>query len=139
MEFQMAQKILIVDDDVTLREMYLERLKTEGYIVESASNGDEGLRKAKSLVPDLILLDIMMPEKNGFDVLKEIKNEASLISVPILMLTALIQDENKKKVMELGADGYIVKSETMPAEIIDQVKITLKKHNSKENSKPKKD
>lgn len=118
-------KVLIVDDDLTLRDMYAERMKIEGYEVQIAEDGDEGVRIAKKEKPDIILLDIMMPGTNGFGILKILKEDADTKEIPILMLSALMQEENKEKSKEGGADGYIVKSETTPAEVIEKVKQTL--------------
>lgn len=114
--------ILLVDDDLTLREMYEERLKAEGFDIIQASNGDEALRKAKESKPNIVLLDIMMPKVNGFDVLKELKADPELKDVPVIVLTALIQDVDRVQGKKLGAADYIVKSETMPGEVIAKIK-----------------
>jgi len=118
--------ILLVDDDLTLREMYDERLKAEGFEIVQASNGEEALAKAKEIKPNVILLDIMMPKVNGFDVLKQIKEDADLKDTPVILLTALIQDVDRLQGMKLGAADYIVKSETMPGEVIAKIKGVLK-------------
>lgn len=114
--------ILLVDDDLTLREMYDERLKAEGFDIIQASNGDEAIKKAKEVKPNIILLDIMMPKVNGFDVLKELKADSELKDVPVIVLTALIQEVDKVQGKKLGAADYIVKSETMPGEVIAKIK-----------------
>lgn len=114
--------ILLVDDDLTLREMYDERLKAEGFDIIQASNGDEALRKAKENKPNIILLDIMMPKVNGFDVLKELKADPELKDIPVIILTALIQDVDRVQGKKLGATDYIVKSETMPGEVLAKIK-----------------
>lgn len=113
--------ILLVDDDLTLREMYEERLKTEGFDIIQASNGEEALAKARESKPNIILLDVMMPKINGFDVLKEIKSDPELKDIPVIILTALIQDVDKLQGKKLGAADYIVKSETMPGEVIQKI------------------
>jgi len=114
--------ILLVDDDLTLREMYDERLKAEGFDIIQASNGDEAMRKAKESKPNIILLDIMMPKVNGFDVLKDLKADPDLKDIPVIVLTALIQDVDRVQGKKLGAADYIVKSETMPGEVITKIK-----------------
>jgi DNA-binding response OmpR family regulator len=114
--------ILLVDDDLTLREMYDERLKAEGFDIIQASNGDEAMRKAKESKPNIILLDIMMPKVNGFDVLKDLKADPGLKDIPVIVLTALIQDVDRVQGKKLGAADYIVKSETMPGEVITKIK-----------------
>ena len=117
--------VLLVDDDLTLREMYDERLKTEGFEIDQATNGSEAIQKAKARKPAVVLLDIMMPKVNGFDVLKMMRADQDLKDVPIIILTALIQDVDRAQGKKLGADDYIVKSETMPGEVITKIKGVL--------------
>lgn len=117
--------ILLVDDDLTLREMYDDRLKAEGFEIVQASNGEEAIAKAKETKPNIILLDVMMPKINGFDVLKELKEMPETKDIPVIILTALIQDVDKMQGKKLGAADYIVKSETMPGEVIAKIKKVL--------------
>ena len=117
-----GKTVLLVDDDLTLREMYEERLKAEGFTIVQATNGEEALAKAGQIKPNVILLDIMMPKVNGFDVLKELKANDELKNVPVIILTALIQDIDRVQGKKLGAVDYIVKSETMPGEVIAKIK-----------------
>lgn len=117
-----GKTVLLVDDDLTLREMYEERLKTEGFNIVQATNGEEALLKAREIKPNIILLDIMMPKVNGFDVLKELKADDNLKDIPVIVLTALIQDVDRVQGKKLGAADYIVKSETMPGEVITKIK-----------------
>lgn len=119
--------ILLVDDDITLREMYEERLKAEGFTIESATDGEEALQKAKEAKPNVVLLDIMMPKINGLDVLKMLKSDDETKDIPVILLTALIQDVDKQKGLAYGADDYIVKSETMPGEVIEKIQKVLEK------------
>ncbi len=119
--------VLLVDDDLTLREMYEERLKTEGFEIVQATNGSEAIQRAKEKKPAIILLDIMMPKVNGFDVLKMMRADKELKDVPIIVLTALIQDVDRAQGKKLGATDYIVKSETMPGEVIVKIKKALNK------------
>lgn len=123
----MAHSILIVDDDIILRQMYEERLKAEDFTVDSATDGEEALKIAKEKKFDLILLDIMMPKINGLDVLKMLKADEDTKNVPVILLTALIQDVDKQKGLAFGADDYIVKSETMPGEVMEKIKKVLAK------------
>jgi len=118
-------KVLIVDDDLTLRDMYAERMKVEGYDVHIAKDGDEGIEMAKDVKPDVVLLDIMMPGTNGFGVLEALQKDPTTERIPILMLSALIQEENKAKIKDAGAIGYIVKSESTPADIIQKIQQIL--------------
>lgn len=117
-----GKTVLLVDDDLTLREMYEERLKTEGFNIVQATNGEEALQKAREIKPNIVLLDIMMPKVNGFDVLKELKATDELKDIPVIVLTALIQDVDRVQGKKLGAADYIVKSETMPGEVIAKIK-----------------
>jgi len=117
-----GKTVLLVDDDLTLREMYEERLKAEGFNIVQATNGEEALQKAQEIKPNIILLDIMMPKVNGFDVLKELKSSDELKDIPVIILTALIQDVDRVQGKKLGAADYIVKSETMPGEVIAKIK-----------------
>lgn len=120
-----GKTILLVDDDLTLREMYEERLKIEGFTIVQASNGEEALTQAKDIKPNLILLDIMMPKINGFDVLKGLKSDSELKDIPVIILTALIQDVDRVQGDKLGATDYIVKSETMPGEVITKIRSAM--------------
>jgi DNA-binding response OmpR family regulator len=126
------KSILLVDDDLTLREMYMERLKAEGFTVEMAKDGEEALEKAADLHPNIILLDIMMPKINGLDVLKKLKGSDQTRDIPVIVLTALIQDREKMESITRGADDYIVKSEMMPGDVIAKVKNLLDHPKAKE-------
>lgn len=113
--------ILIVDDDFTLREMYEERLKQSGYLVIGASDGEEAVQKAKSEHPSLIILDIMMPKVNGIDAMKTLRDDESTKSIPVIVLTALIQEIDKIKDLMTEKDAYFVKSEEMPKDVVKKV------------------
>jgi len=130
------KSILLVDDDMTLREMYAERLKTEGFQVVSAKDGEEALQIATESHPNIILLDIMMPKINGLDVLKKLKEQAETKDIPVIVLTALIQDRERMESVTRGADDYIVKSETMPGEVIQKVHALLDKKSAPSSDKP---
>ncbi|MCL5410685.1 MAG: response regulator [Patescibacteria group bacterium] len=120
-------RILIVDDDMTLRELYEERMKQEGYVILSASDGEEALEKAVKEKPDLILLDIMMPKINGIDVMKMLREKDDTAHIPIIVLTALVQEIGKVKEMMKPGDGYLVKSEIMPKDVVAKVEESLAK------------
>lgn len=115
------KKILIVDDDLTLREMYEERLKYDGFVVIGASDGEEAIKKAQDELLDIILLDVMMPKMNGIDVMKKLREDEKTKNIPIIILTALIQEIDKIKGMMGEHDGYLIKSEQMPKEVIAKV------------------
>jgi DNA-binding response OmpR family regulator len=122
-----SKKIMIVDDDVTLLEMYIERLKAEGAIISQAYDGEEALEKMKKSKPELILLDVMMPKMNGFDVLKAMQADADLSKIPVIILTALNDDSKRAQGFKLGAVDYIVKADTLPGDVVKKVKAGLDK------------
>lgn len=103
----MNEKILVIEDDEVIRMTLGDRLKSEGYAVDFAIEGDEGLHKATKNPWDLIILDIMLPRKNGFDVCRDIRMAGSV--VPILMLTARGQTIDKVLGLKIGADDYVTK------------------------------
>lgn len=114
--------ILVVDDDLTLLEMYMERIKSEGAIVLVAKNGEEAIQLAKENHPNVILLDIMMPKINGLDVLKSLKEDEITREIPIIMLTALADPDKVKQAYDLGVNDYVVKSEVLPMDVIAKVR-----------------
>ena len=120
-----GEVILVVDDDLTLRELYSERLKQEGYAVMQASNGDEAIQKALDQIPALIILDIMMPKTNGIDVMGKLRADEKTRSIPIIILTALIQEIDKVKDLMTDRDSYLIKSEQMPKDVIAKVDTLL--------------
>src|SRR6516162_1760432 len=103
----MNETILVIEDDEVIRMTLGDRLKSEGYAVDFAADGDEGVRKATRTGFDLIILDIMLPRKNGFDVCRDIRMAGSV--VPILMLTARGQTIDKVVALKIGADDYLTK------------------------------
>lgn len=105
----MAKKILIVDDEIQLVEMVKMRLEAAGYEIISAYDGQEGLEKAKRDSPDLIILDLMLPKMDGYKVCGLLKNDARYSKIPIIMLTARAQEEDKKLGKDLGAEEYLTK------------------------------
>ncbi len=121
-------KVLVVDDDQALLEMYTMRLKEEAFEVIVARNGEEALARAVDSKPDVILLDVMMPKVNGFDVLDILKSTPETKNIPVLILTVLIQDIDRERGLKAGAEDYLVKSETMPGQVIEKVKQVLSKN-----------
>ena len=117
--------ILLAEDDIILAELYTERLKQEGFTVVHASNGEDALQYVGEYHPSLIILDIMMPKMNGLDVLKNLKENSETKNIPVIIVTALVQEIEKINKMMTQADAYIVKSEVLPAEIIEEVKKRL--------------
>lgn len=116
------KKLLLVEDDETLSETYIQRFTAEGFDVKRVPNGEEALSAALSYKPDLILLDIMMPKVNGFDVLDILRNTPETVNCRIVVLSALSQQEDMDKAKSLGADDYLVKSQVVLADIVERVK-----------------
>lgn len=113
--------ILVIDDDAALVKLYSTALTARGYRVLTACNGEEGMTKAEAERPNLILLDVMMPEIHGLHVLDILKSTPGLDDTKIIMLTALSDEKTKERAFECGASDYIVKSETNMADIIDKI------------------
>lgn len=110
--------ILLIEDDPLIQRMYLKELQFSGFEVEVASDGDEGLLKAITFSPQLILLDIMMPKKNGFQVLAELKAMEQTKNIPVIILTNLMQEQSAEKAIEGGAVAYIIKSDSEPKDVL---------------------
>jgi DNA-binding response OmpR family regulator len=119
--------ILIAEDEEDLREMYTIALKKSGFEVLSAENGAKALEwLEKSFAEiDLVLLDIVMPEMDGFEALEKIKQDERFLKIPILVSTNLDNDEDKKQAMDMGAVDYFVKSQHTPAELVAEVETFL--------------
>lgn len=103
------KKILLVEDEYFLAEMIRLRLEAENYEVHYAANGKEGVAKAKSDPPDLIVMDYMMPEMDGVEATRQIRADPRLKKIPVLFLTALTREEQKAKAKAVGAEDYITK------------------------------
>ena len=121
------QHILLVEDDGFLASIYAQKLELEGFDVSLATNGEDGLRLATKDIPDLILLDLVMPKLNGFEVLERLKQEDATKKIPVLVLTNLGQREDVERCMQLGAAGYVIKAHSLPHETIAKVKEILGK------------
>lgn len=105
----MAGKILIVEDIPANRRLIGDILKYYGYEILEAENGEEGVRKAKEHIPDLIIMDLQMPVKNGYDAIKILKNDPETKHVKILAVTSFAMSGDREKILEAGADDYIAK------------------------------
>lgn len=116
------KKILLVEDDEVLASVYRARLEMEGFEVEEVHDGEKALSVAINFRPDLILLDVMMPKINGFDVLDILKNTPETMNMRIIMLTALSQEADRDRAEKLGVDDYLVKSQVVIADVIERVK-----------------
>lgn len=118
-------KVLIVDDDAFLSGIYATKLELEGFEVASARDGEEGLKLAAKDKPDLILLDVLMPKLDGFEVLKRLKADDAVKDIPVIMLTNLGQKEDIEKGMRDGAVDYLIKAHFVPAEAVEKIKKVL--------------
>lgn len=119
-------KLLLVEDDPLMVRMYQRKLINDGYEVEVAVNGEEGLVKIRSFSPDMVLLDVMMPKVNGLQVLERVKSDPSISKIPIIILTNLGgSQEDIERGLELGAVAYLVKSAYRPDEVVAKVKEVL--------------
>lgn len=117
-----SKKILIIEDEQTLRDLYIQILKADGYIVESATDGDEGYKLLSKNTYDLILLDIILPKMDGLQILEKLKQEGKKIAGAVVLLTNLSQDLVISKAKEYGVRGYMVKSDLTPPEILTEIK-----------------
>ncbi len=115
-------KILIAEDEPLISRMYQQALAFEGYEVEIAPNGKEAWEKLKKNGYTLVLLDIMMPEVNGLEVLDYLKSDPKHKNTPVVMLTNLSGTQEAQKALELGAVKYIIKSQYKPKQVVDMVK-----------------
>jgi len=117
--------ILLVEDDPFLIDIYSTKLKDAGFAVETAQDGEEALRKTKDLMPDLLLLDIVLPTVNGWEVLREIKKDPRFNYLKIMVLSNLGEKEEIEKGLKNGATKYLVKAHYTPTEVIKQIKELL--------------
>jgi len=121
------KKILLVEDDTFLSGMYVSKLDMEGFDTVLASEGKQGLKMIKEENPDLILLDIILPKMDGFEILKEIRKDKKIKDTPVILLTNLGQKKDVDKAFKLGAVDYLIKAHFMPSEVVDKIKKTLNK------------
>lgn len=127
MDKKSMAKILIAEDEPTLNKALSEFLSEEGYKVTSVSDGEAAVKAAKSGDPDLILLDIILPKKDGYEVLDELKADPAMAGVPIILLTNLESADNIQKAFDKGATTYLVKSNYKLEEVVEKIKETLGK------------
>lgn len=116
------KKILLVEDDDALASVYSTRLDAEGFEVKRVPNGEDALSATLQFKPDLILLDVMMPKVSGFDVLDILRNTPETANVRVIMLTALSQESDKQRALDLGVDDYLVKSQVVIADVVEKVR-----------------
>ena len=121
----MKKKILIIEDDENIVEMIEYNLNKEGFITSVARSGEESIKKISSVKPDLILLDLMLPDMDGFEVCRQIKKNNDTCHIPIIMLTAKSEEIDKVTGLELGADDYVTKPFSIK-ELVTRIKVRLR-------------
>ena len=119
--------ILLVEDDEFLAELYATKLNLEDFEVALATDGEKGLKIIKEKKPDLVLLDIILPKLDGFEILKIMKADKKLKTIPVILLTNLSQKDEVKRGLALGADDYLIKAHFMPSEVVKKIKQTINK------------
>lgn len=118
----MNKRILIVEDEATMQKILEDFLNQEGFKTKVASNGEEGIKMAKEETFDLMLLDIILPKKDGFEVLEELKKDGRSAKLPVILLTNLSDPGDIQRAIDLGAKTYLVKSEYQLEEIAKKIK-----------------
>lgn len=119
--------VLLVEDDVFLANIYKTKFTMEGFNVIHTDNGESAITEANKKKPDIILLDVLLPKKDGFAVLTDLKQESSEVKgIPVILLTNLGQKDDVEKGLEMGAEDYLIKAHFKPSEVVDKVKKILK-------------
>ncbi|MBI4692151.1 MAG: response regulator [Candidatus Terrybacteria bacterium] len=118
----MAKKVLIIEDDEQVARVYGIKLKQENIEIIKATDGEEGLEKMVSEKPSLVLLDLMLPKKDGFWVLEEMAKEPASKKIPVVILSNLGQEQDKERALKLGAKEYLVKADVSIKEVVEKIK-----------------
>jgi two-component system alkaline phosphatase synthesis response regulator PhoP len=121
----MAKKILIIEDEKAIADAMRTGLTEAGYDAESVYDGEEGLKRAKDLKPDLILLDLLLPKKDGMSVLHELREDESTKNIPVMILSQLSDTDKISEGVALGVVGYLVKVDFSLAEVVEKIKSVL--------------
>jgi DNA-binding response OmpR family regulator len=117
--------ILIVEDDLFLGEIYQKKFEMEGFKVSMANNGEKAVTDIKKKMPDIVLLDILLPKLDGFSVLEQVKADQTTKEIPIILLTNLGQQDDVQRGLEKGAADYLIKTHFKPSEVVDKVRKVL--------------
>ena len=126
------KKIILIEPDDFLSEIYSAKFRQEGFKVKRAADGEQGLKLIEREKPDIILLDILLPKKDGFEVIKELKSKSGYNKIPIIVVTNLGQKYDVSKALSLGAADYIIKAHFVPSETIATIKKLLKIKSSRQ-------
>ena len=121
-----SASILLIEDESAIADMYAFKFRKAGYAVTVARDGAEGLRRAQEILPDLILLDILMPRMDGLSVLQSLKAKGETRDIPVVLLTNLGQEEDIERGLAAGALDYLIKANYTPAEILAKIKKIIK-------------
>lgn len=123
-------KVAIIEDDIAIVQMYRTKFENEGYEVATAQDGVAGLELLTDFQPDIVLLDLMMPNMNGLDMLSKLRNQPGGRQTKVVVLTNMGDTETATKVYKMAADDYIVKAEMTPKQVAERVKVLLAKDSS---------
>lgn len=118
-------KIAIIEDDSVINQMYRMKFEADGFEVQVADNGKSGVELVESYKPDLILMDLQMPEMNGDEALRHIRSQPWGQKIPVIILTNLGMEESPSELKTLGIDSYIVKAELTPSQVVERAKEVL--------------
>ena len=121
------QKILMIDEDRFFRKIYRDKLSRLGFDFVEATNGVEGLNKVIAEKPDLVILDLILPRKNGFDVLIDMKSNRNTENIPVIILSNLGQESDIQRGLSIGAEDYLIKTEASLSKVIEKVREQLVK------------
>jgi DNA-binding response OmpR family regulator len=123
-----GNRLLLVEDDFFVRDIYQRKLAEEGFTIDSAGNGLEGLERLKEHIPDLILLDMFMPYVDGRDMLLEIRQHEDWKHIPIILLTNLADNEGVRFGFDQGVEEFLIKSHFTPSEVVQKIYGVLERH-----------
>lgn len=130
------RRVLIIEDNEDIQQLYQYAFEESNYEVKISGNGLAGINDVVEYVPDVVLLDIMMPEMNGFEFLEALKNNTSLkVQIPIVVLSNLTQEHEKEKALQNGADLYLVKSDYEGLDLVEKINTFLKEYYEKNSKK----
>ncbi|HPN81197.1 MAG TPA: response regulator [bacterium] len=119
-------KLVIVEDDIFLADLYRTKFELEGMSVLVAYDGEKGMELIEKNVPDIVLLDLILPKMSGFLVLEKMKTTKKLKDIPVILLTNLSQKADVEKGLKMGADDYLIKAHFMPSEVVNKIKEKVK-------------
>lgn len=120
-----TKMVLLVEDDQFLRDLMMTKLEDEHFRVEIAIEGNEALKKVKELKPDIILLDLMLPGMDGFEIMEKIQQDPDIAGIPVIVLSNLGASQDTERAKELGAVDYMIKAQFTPSEIVAKIKEVL--------------